>query len=348
MGVDSFSAARIVQLSLIYANLMETRSMYKFLASLFLAAGIAGNVSARQVPVDGYSAKVNDRVITLSDVYEVMAPISRQLQMAKLEPKELQLKLQEAFEKSRETLIERALVISDFEADEQMQIPETMIDDRITSIINERFNNNRAEFLEALAADKVTIKEMRKDIKEQIILIVSRRREVNDYVAVSPKAVYDTYQATIDQYRQEEEVRVGMILINRGDTEEERKVKRKQADDLLTKLREGADFAMVAKENSEGGKADKGGDWGWISPTDFRSELVNVLSTMKPGNISDIVEVDESLYILTLTGRKPSTTVAFEDVKESIEKQLRQKDEERLYKAWINRLRQKYFIEVYD
>ncbi len=320
---------------------MFHRIFAAFIACSFLSAVW---VRAAGVPVDGYAAIVHDKIITIGEVMAYMRPVDAQLRQA-YEGEELQKKLMEAFVKSRETLIEERLIIQDFESRE-LNIPEQLIDERIQTIIHERFDDDRAAFLEALATQRMTQEEMRKQVREGLILMISRRQEVVDRVDVSPTAIQESYQANLDRYREPGKIKLRMIMVNQGKTPEEQTVKRREIDEILQQLRGGKDFAALAKETSEDNKAQYGGDWGWLEAQNLRAELAEVAMGMTPGELSEVIELDGGMYILLVEDRKDPSVAPLEEVRSQIERELSIKEEERLYNAWINRLREKYYIQI--
>ncbi|MDZ7272266.1 MAG: peptidylprolyl isomerase [candidate division KSB1 bacterium] len=65
---------------------------------------------------------------------------------------------------------------------------------------------------------------------------------------------------------------------------------RAEAEEILRELRAGADFAEVAKKKSIGPTAAAGGDLGYFNPDDFDPAFARVITALKVGEISDIVE----------------------------------------------------------
>ena len=320
--------------------------MFHRIIAGFVAGLVVYGIQARAggIPVDGYAAVVHDKIITIGEVMAYMRPVDAQLRQA-YEGEELQQKLLEAFIKSRETLIEEKLVIQDFE-DRGLSIPEQLIDERIKSIIHDRFDDDRAAFLEALASQRMTQEEMRKQVRDGLILMISRRQEVTDRAEVSPLAVQEAYEADLERYREPGKIKLRMIVINRGGTPADQEVKQREVGEILQQLADGRDFAELAREVSEDNKAQYGGDWGWIETGSLRKELSDVAVQLSSGEISEVVELDGAMYILLVEDRKEASVTPLEEVRSQIERELMIKEEERLYEQWINRLRAKYYIQI--
>ncbi|MBC7186240.1 MAG: peptidylprolyl isomerase [Calditrichaeota bacterium] len=65
---------------------------------------------------------------------------------------------------------------------------------------------------------------------------------------------------------------------------------RAEAEDILRQLREGADFAELAKKRSISPTAASGGDLGYFDPQDFDPAFAQAITALKVGEISGIVE----------------------------------------------------------
>jgi parvulin-like peptidyl-prolyl isomerase len=312
---------------------------------LVLGAAVAAANPESDVTLDGYAAVVNERVITVGEVKALVQPVERQLREA-FAGDALLSKLKDAYEDARLALIERALILTEF-ANQKMTIPETAVDDRTAELIREQFNNDRAAFLAELAEEQTTLEEWRQQVREQIIIRMLRAREVTSQVSISPSDVRAAYERRLDEYQVPEKAQIRMIVLNRGETEADQKAKAAQAASVRERLEAGEDFAALARSVSEGSKAARGGDWGWIEPGLLRPELAQALAGMAPGETSPVIETEDAFYILRLEGRQPAFQKSFGEVQDDLSDELRRKETERLYKAWIARLKNKYYVQVF-
>jgi len=98
---------------------------------------------------------------------------------------------------------------------------------------------------------------------------------------------------------------------------------------------------------SSGNKAASGGDWGWIEPKILRPELADVAAKLKQGEMSPVVGVEDQFYILKVEERKEGATAQLAEVQQQIERELRRLESEKLYTAWIERLRKNACVKVF-
>lgn len=314
---------------------------------LFVAwAGVSGAKLPDELPVDGFAAIVNQRVITIGDVMEFAQANALQLR-DEFERARIERNPQKLFEAARDLLIEQALIVEEFKKNGGT-IPDRVVEERMNSVIFERFDNDRAKFLAALAEDQMTVEEWRERVRERIIVSIMRRQEVLDRAKVSPAALQAAYNARMDQWRVPERVRVRLIMrrVSADDTdsiEDQRQRLIRARDRVLA----GEPFAEVAKEVSEDSKAPSGGDWGWRVPSDFAKPLSEVIASLPAGEVSDVIETPGALFLAWVEAREPARTRSFEEVRPELERELQQAETERLYRRWIERLRQKHFVKIF-
>ena len=314
--------------------------------ALLLCALLANNTAGKPIPVDGYAALVNDKVITVSEVLKAMQPREKQLRETYFNDA-LPVKLEEAYDKTLSSLIERELILNYFASQKQFSLPESVVDSRIDEIVRNKFNNNRAELRKVLDEEGLTFDEWRANYKNSLIVALLREREVDSRVVIAPQAVREAYGKAGEKYSVPAQVEVRSIVINRQGTAEEAAAKLKQAEDIRARLLGGESFEELAKQASEDQKASSGGYWGWIDPDSRRAELAVVLKKMSAGEISQVVPAGDELYILKVEGRRNASVVPFESVQESIRNDLYKKELKRVYEAWIEKLRQNAYIKKF-
>ncbi|MEQ8898538.1 MAG: peptidylprolyl isomerase [Roseovarius sp.] len=111
----------------------------------------------------------------------------------------------------------------------------------------------------------------------------------------------------------ETEYRASHILV---ETEEE-------AQDLVTQLEDGAEFAALARENSTGPSADAGGDLGWFGEGDMVQPFFEAVSALEAGEVSAPVETQFGWHVVTLVETRDKERPAFDTVRDELEGQVR-------------------------
>jgi peptidyl-prolyl cis-trans isomerase SurA len=309
---------------------------------LFALPALCASIASAQIdrlPLDGYAATVDGNVITIGDVVFSIHEADERLRILH-GGTELAAKRAELFRSGLEQLIEQEMIVAAF-TKKGAAIPERMIDERVNQIIFDRFKNDRAALLAALADDGMTLEEWRTTIRDRMIVSAMRRMEIGDKAIISPRALIAAYEEQRERFEQPSQVDLRLIYLKHGDDPEAAYTRLSAAREQL--LNDG-DFATVARELSEDPSAPAGGDWGWIEPGMLRAELRDAIAATEAGAISEIIATPEGLYLLRVAGRRDAVSRPFEDVRDEIEETLRRDEIEQLYQEWIQRLRNQHAV----
>ena len=86
------------------------------------------------------------------------------------------------------------------------------------------------------------------------------------------------------------------------------KKQRAKAEEVLQRVRNGEDFAKLAKEfSTDPGSKDKGGDLGWFGTGQMVAEFEKAAQALKPGEVSGVVQSPYGFHIIKLEERKTET-----------------------------------------
>jgi peptidyl-prolyl cis-trans isomerase D len=140
-------------------------------------------------------------------------------------------------------------------------------------------------------------------------------------VVVPAADIERAYNNNIEQYSTPEQVRASHILL-KTEGKDDAAVKAK-AEALLKQARAGADFADLARKNSEddASKAN-GGDLDYFGRGRMVAEFDQVAFSLEPGQISDLVKTQYGYHIIKVTDKKAATTRPLADVRQQLSDQL--------------------------
>ncbi len=125
---------------------------------------------------------------------------------------------------------------------------------------------------------------------------------------INVEVTEDEIREQMPESTQEEKVHARHILVRFGDDEN---AASKKAEDLLGQLKKGADFAELAKKNSDDeGNAASGGDLGFITRGTMVPEFENVIFNRVPGLVDRIVRTDFGFHIVEVLDRVQGDTAA--------------------------------------
>jgi len=165
--------------------------------------------------------------------------------------------------------------------------------------------------LELITNDMISIQYLNK--------VVAKRAIVTD------KDIEEYYKAHITEYKLPERVKARHILVKvkKEFTDEEKEAARRKIEGLLERVKKGEDFVELAKTYSDDpASARVGGDLGYFQRGRMVKPFEDVAFSLKPGEVSDIVETRFGYHIIKVEDRKPAETIPLEKVKKSIREKL--------------------------
>jgi peptidyl-prolyl cis-trans isomerase D len=145
---------------------------------------------------------------------------------------------------------------------------------------------------------------------------------IRNRTQVSAEDIQRSYEDNKQQYSTPEQVRASHILL-KTEGKDDAAVK-KQAEELLAKVKSGADFAKLATEFSQDDASKiKGGDLDFFGKGQMVPEFDKAAFSMKPGEISDLVKTQYGYHIIKVTDKKDATTKSIDEVRAQIEDQIK-------------------------
>ncbi len=172
-----------------------------------------------------------------------------------------------------------------------------------------------------------------KDIQKQIKFItddfIAKAYIVSAVVektTVSDAEAKEYYELNKDKFTTPKQAKVSHILIKvaLGSTVEEKRKAKEKANQMLDWLKKGDKFESLAERYSDDDKTKtKGGRLGYIQMGMMPKNFDEKAFSMKPGQISDIVETDLGFHIIQVEDIRDASIKPFEKEKASIIEQLK-------------------------
>jgi len=254
------------------------------------------SLSAKIEILDRVAIIVGDGVVLESQVSNMLATIEKryQEQGAQMPPKEVMLEQ-----------VQERLIIEELQLQMGRQAGIRVGDGEL----NEAFENiaksnglSLEEFIKTLESEGESYEELRAQIRKEMIIQRVQRGRVGREVNITEQEL-DGFLATEGAVKElSPELFVRQILVS----------DQNQADSLLIKINNGADFVNLAKENSKSSNAASGGEMGWRNLTDLPSLFADALKGKKRGYISPPLKSSSGYYILKLEDKR-GDLVRFED-----------------------------------
>jgi peptidyl-prolyl cis-trans isomerase D len=162
-------------------------------------------------------------------------------------------------------------------------------------------------------------------IKEQraFQLLVVEEDKIAATINVPEAELRRDYEANKENYRTPERVKVRHILLKTTEKPQDEVPKiRARIEDLLKQIKGGADFAALAKKNSEDtGSAVKGGDLDWVARGQTVKNFEQTAFSLKPKEISGIVQTEYGFHIIQVMEKQDARLKPFEEAREELAKE---------------------------
>jgi parvulin-like peptidyl-prolyl isomerase len=310
---------------------------------LFLAASGAFAESFRVIAsVDGVpiiSSEVRD---TVKAQEQVLAYQFRN------DPARLNQELDAVRASAVESLIDREVLLAEFKKIGGVIKPQ-YVDDDINGIIRESFKGDRDALVDELAKAGMSLKKFREMREKMVIMNVMRARHSGEHPPATPKEVQDFYNKYVDQWREGDQIKISTITIPKfsggaGAAPEQQK---KLAQELRTKIVNGADFGATAKAYSQDSRAENSGEWDWMAKTDMMPAIANAAMGLKTGGISQVIDMETSYIIVSCDAKKLGTAPSLESKRAEIERMISQEKSKASIDSWMESVRKKHVIKKY-
>lgn len=205
-----------------------------------------------------------------------------------------------------------------------------------------------------LKAVGMTMPELRSKMTQEGTAQAVLTRELNVTVTdAEAKQFYNDHPA---DFAQPEMVHVRHILLMTIDpvthaplTADQQKAKQKQADDLLKRIRGGADFAALAKQYSEDpGSKDNGGDLPPFPRGQMVPEFEAAAFSMTNNQVSDVITSQFGYHIIQMLGKTPAKTMDYATSAPRIKDYLVLQKSEKLAPAYLDQLKKAADVQILD
>jgi peptidyl-prolyl cis-trans isomerase C len=211
---------------------------------------------------------------------------------------------------------ERGIVISEKEAQ-----------DAVTKLIETRFAaGGRDAFVKLLGEVGASMQNVLDEIKRQrgfTQLFDQVTKDVPEVTEADARAAYDTYRARMVTPEQR---RLSNIVVSSSE----------QAEQVLQRAREGADFAALAKEVSlDPSTRDAAGDLGFVARAKLAEPYAAAAFAASSGSLFGPVQTESGWNLGKVVEVRPESPLRFEIVQEQLRKELRDERELQTWSAWL-------------
>lgn len=251
-------------------------------------------------PIDRIVAVVNDEVVTANELRERARLAEAQLRRQKIQPPPGDVLERQVLER---LIVDRA----------QLQLARetgVRVDDATVNATLQRIAESNGLSIQVLRqrleADGISFAQFRDDVRQDIILNRLREREVDSRIQISDSELENFIAAQTGVAADSEEINLAQILLRVPENAGSDRIDaaRQRAEELMTQLKSGSDFARVAASFSNAPEALQGGDLGWRNADRLPTLFIDATRGLKPGEVSAVIRSPNGFHILKVLGRR--------------------------------------------
>jgi parvulin-like peptidyl-prolyl isomerase len=194
------------------------------------------------------------------------------------------------------------------------------------------------ESIEGLRKDPEIVKQV-KEYEDNLVIVKFLVDRIGDRVKVTDEEMAAFYEKNPNLFLKPRRVEASNILLRT----------REEAEQVLSKVRQGEDFAQLAKDYSiDLPKARDGGKMGVVELGKLLPEIENAISKMQAGEVSDIVKTGYGYQIIKVHRVFLSEPKPFGEVKDKIRMMLVREKKEKAYEDLFTQLENGEHIVIFE
>jgi parvulin-like peptidyl-prolyl isomerase len=308
---------------------------------MLLIGGLGAFTSEAEV-IERIVAKVNGDIITKTELDREVEVLLGQLGPAP-NPQEAERREEEMREQVLSHMVEQLLVLQVAE-ERGLRVPPRYFEEWKANVMKESNIETEEDFLREVELQGMTVAELQKQFEESLLTQEIRRMEVDSKISVTEPEIERYYREHVVEYTDPVRVRLREIVVRLDELGEAAATEK--ASRLLQDIRQGADFAEVARLHSDAPSREAGGDLGFFEKGELTEALADVAFELGPGDVSDIIRLEKSFYIIRVEERTEEKILALDDVREDIGDAIFQEKLEERTTRYMNQLRERAIIEI--
>jgi peptidyl-prolyl cis-trans isomerase C len=203
-------------------------------------------------------------------------------------------------------------------------------------------------FDEFLKANKMNLEELKKNIASDIKIKKMITLELKGQTKPTRGEIKKFYNENKDKFTIPESVHLRHILvaINEKDDDKIKAEKREKIENIRQQIVDGADFAEVAKKNSDCPTKESGGDLGSITRGQTVKPFEDAAFSQKNKVLGPVVVTEYGYHIIEVLEHNPEKIVSLDDVREKITEYLEQQKQSDAFASLMKKLRGRAHIQV--
>jgi len=283
-------------------------------------------------PIAAPAPAPDDAVVTVNGEKiverQVSAAVNLQIRRAGAQLSSLPAALLDRFkQQTRQRVVES--LVAEALLDQQIKTANIVVTDAqvVTAIETEGAKRNPAitldKFKQMVESQGGNFEDVTSQYKKRMARQQYLETQWTGKIDVNDAEVKAYYDENPKEFESPEQIQASHILIkvdalDPNDPNAVKVVAKAEAEKLLAEIKDGADFAELAKANSDCPSAPRGGDLGLFGRSQMVKPFEEAAFALQPGQISDVVETQFGYHIIKVTDRKGARTKSFDEAKAGI------------------------------
>jgi peptidyl-prolyl cis-trans isomerase SurA len=305
---------------------------------LLFHSSVSGEICNRVVAI------VNDEVVTL---YELN---TRMQALTGIPSEQLKNRSEEIYLKTRQKVLDDLIDQKiGLEKIKELEIKVTAKEiDQAVERIKADNQLTQEDLLAELKKQGGNYESYRESIKKELERIQLINYEVKSKIILREEEIEEYYNTHRDEFTSEGKVRLALIFLKQEDPADRNEARAlyQKAQNIVSMIKDGKNFADLARKFSNGPGANEGGDLGVFKMSELNPEMAEIIKDLSAGEVSKPVIRPYGIKIIKVEEKDGGGEKSLEQVQNAIRTILYRKELDKKYSAWIKELRKKAYIKI--
>jgi peptidyl-prolyl cis-trans isomerase SurA len=219
---------------------------------------------------------------------------------------------------------------------------------RLDEIRKQNHMDTLEDLEKAARQQGVSFEDFKAGIRDNVITQQVVRDEVGRRLQITQGQEQAYYDAHKQEFLQPEQIKLSEILIPTAADEDDAAVAqaKAKADGIEAKLKDGGSFEELAKANSGGPTADKGGDLGLYKRGALAKVLEDQTFSLKAGEWTAPIRTRQGFVILKVNDHVAPGVPLLKDVEQQIQEAMYSEQIQPALRAYLTKLREEAYIDI--
>ena len=298
--------------------------------------------------VEEIIARVNNEIITKSEYDKALSQTeedTRQDCKAKCTPEQLETEIESRKKTALRDLVDQSLL-----AQRGKDLGISVETDVVKQLDQIRIQNNLKDMDElekAVSSQGLNWEDFKNNIRNHILTQKVVSQEVGSHINIGESDARKYYDEHKGDFVRPEQVALREIIVNtEGKKDSELPDLKKKAETALKRVKDGEDFAEIAKRLSDGSTKEQGGYIGTFKRGELAKQLEDVVFVMKRNDLTDVIETKQGYLVFQVLEHYDEGQQSFEKVQEEIKERLYNEKLEPAVREYLKTLREESYVVI--